>query len=82
MILNELHKLAINAAKETGSFLLENKFSKKEISPLWPDKRLKKNRANVMAYDPILDDQLARKLNIETNFKNITTCRRDEEQSF
>ena len=31
MILNELHQLAINAAKETGSFLLENKFSKKEI---------------------------------------------------
>ena len=31
MILNELHQLAINAAKEAGSFLLENKFLNKEI---------------------------------------------------
>jgi len=31
MMLNNLYQLAINAAKEAGSFLLENKFSKKEI---------------------------------------------------
>lgn len=31
MILNELHKLAIKAAKETGLFLLENRRSTKEI---------------------------------------------------
>ena len=30
-MLNELHKLAIKAARETGLFLLENKRSKKEI---------------------------------------------------
>ena len=34
-------------------------------------KRLKKNISNIIAYDPIIDPKLAKKLNIETSFQNI-----------
>ena len=34
-------------------------------------KKLKKSIPSIVAYDPTIDQNLARKLNIETNFKNI-----------
>ena len=34
-------------------------------------KKLKKTQMNVIGYDPVLDAQLAKELNIETNFENI-----------